>query len=113
MSAATPARSHSPRVGRRAAGRGSVTTPRRLSSARPPKPRVFASAGVPLRIPKIAALANAGVGKRAVLANVKGKREALVLALDLLVEEEYVTVEQAGSAHAHRSLRPYRQANED
>ncbi len=56
--------------------------------------------------------ANPGLSRKETLELVGGKREYATMALTLLVSEEFVAAEAKGRSKAHRSIRPYREAED-
>ncbi len=48
-----------------------------------------------------------GATKRSIHADVNGKREAIAVALEVLIDEGFVRVDRVGQSHEHTSVRPY------
>jgi DnaB-like helicase N terminal domain/AAA domain len=53
-----------------------------------------------------------GLTKNALVIGVKGKTDHKKLALELLVQEGYIGAEKDGNSYHHRSLQPFREAND-
>lgn len=71
------------------------------------KPAVFRPTYLMERISRVVE-AQPGLSTRSIYVAAKGNTEAKRLALELLIAEEYITVEKSGNSHSHKSARPFR-----